>query len=106
MTPSPSTSPTRFAKTGCSLAATAASSCFPERRERFQEVFQAATPLYYASDDALLPPLVLVDEQHWNETLPVWPALQAMAVGRPMERSIHLVDNVEAVAPLMAGRVT
>ena len=71
-----------------------------------QEVFQAATPLYYAADDTPLAPLVLVDEQHWTETVPVWPALQALAAGRRMERALHLVDEVEAVAPLIARRAT
>lgn len=71
-----------------------------------QEIFQAATPLYYAPGDTPLPPLVLVNEQHWTESVPVWPALQAIAAGRRMEQSLHLVEGVEAVAPLIARRAT
>ncbi len=71
-----------------------------------QEVFQAATPHYYATGDAPLAPLVLVDTHHWTETLPVWPALQALAAGRPMERALHLVDGIEAVAGLIARQAT
>lgn len=69
-----------------------------------QEVFQAATPLYYAAGDTPLAPLVLVNRQHWTETLPVWPALQALAAGRPMDRAIHLVDSVDEVGSLVTGR--
>ncbi|MDN5765852.1 MAG: LOG family protein [Humibacillus sp.] len=71
-----------------------------------QEIFQAATPLYYAADAAPLPPLVLVNEQHWTEAVPVWPALQAIAAGRRMEQSLHLVDGVEAAATIIAQRAT
>ncbi len=64
-----------------------------------QEVFQAATPLYYAAGDAPLPPLVLVGRDHWSTELPVWPALRALAAGRPMEGAIHLVDSPDEVLP-------
>jgi predicted Rossmann-fold nucleotide-binding protein len=66
-----------------------------------QEIFQAVTPLYYAREDAPLPPLVLVGREHWTETLPVWPALRALASGRPMEQRVHLVDDVGEVLPLL-----
>ncbi|GAA2150328.1 putative Rossmann-fold nucleotide-binding protein [Humibacillus xanthopallidus] len=66
-----------------------------------QEVFQAVTPLYYAADDAVLPPLVLVGQEHWTETVPVWPALQALARGRRMEQVLHLVDTIDDVLPLL-----
>jgi predicted Rossmann-fold nucleotide-binding protein len=69
-----------------------------------QEVFQAVTPLYYAPDDAPLPPLVLVGREHWTETVPVWPALQAIARGRPMELALHLVDSIDEVPPLLSAR--
>ena len=67
-----------------------------------QEIFQAVTPLYYAPDDAPLPPLVLVGREHWTERVPVWPALTAIAGGRPMSEAIHLVDDVDEVLPLVA----
>lgn len=66
-----------------------------------QEVFQAATPLYYAADDAPVPPLVLVGLEHWSETLPVWPALRALAIGRPLERALHLVETPEEAAAIV-----
>ncbi|MEP6649257.1 MAG: Rossmann fold nucleotide-binding protein [Lapillicoccus sp.] len=69
-----------------------------------QEVFQLATRHYYAAPEATPPPMVLVGFDHWVETLPVWPLLRAMAQGRGMERSVHLVDDVaEAVALVAAG---
>ena len=37
----------------------------------------------------------LVGRAHWTEELPVWPLLQALAAGRPMEPHVHLVDTVE-----------
>ena len=67
-----------------------------------QEVFQAATPLYYAPDGTPLPPLVLVGRAHWTERVPVWTALQALAAGRPMSEAIHLVDSIDEVLPLLA----
>ena len=66
-----------------------------------QEVFQAVTPLYYAADDAPLPPLVLVGREHWTQTVPVWSALQALAGGRRMEQALHLVDSIDDVLPLL-----
>jgi Predicted Rossmann fold nucleotide-binding protein len=63
-----------------------------------QEIFQDACENYYATG-ARVTPIVLVGEKHWREELPVWPLLQALAVGRAMEDRIALVDTVdEAVA--------
>lgn len=62
-----------------------------------QEIFQAATPLYYAPADQPLPALVLVGREHWTETVPVWPALQHLAAGRRMVEALHLVDGVDEV---------
>lgn len=66
-----------------------------------QEVFQAVTPLFYASDDEPLPPLVLVGREHWMETVPIWSALQALARDRPMAEALHLVDTIDDVLPLL-----
>ncbi|MBM6400405.1 LOG family protein [Phycicoccus sonneratiae] len=72
-----------------------------------QEVFQAATRLYYATepgDGTPLPRLVLVGRRHWTETVPVWPALAALGAGREMAGRIHLVDDVtEAAGVLTTG---
>jgi len=68
-----------------------------------QEVFQAATRLFYATPAAVLPLLVLVGREHWTRTIPVWPALQALAAGRPMEQQLHLVDSPAGAAALVTG---
>lgn len=59
-----------------------------------QEIFQAATPSYYARDGHA-PPLVLVGRRYWTETLPAWPLLRTLADGREMAQRIHLVDDVD-----------
>ena len=66
-----------------------------------QEIFQAVTPLYYAPDDETVPPLVLVGVEHWTTTVPVWPALQALARGRSLATVTHLVDDVDEVPALL-----
>lgn len=66
-----------------------------------QEVFQTATRLYYAPEDEVLPVVVLVGREHWTRTVPVWPALAALAAGRPMEERVHLVDGVAEAAELV-----
>ena len=66
-----------------------------------QEIFQAVTPLFYAPEGAALAPLVLVGREHWTERLPIWPALRAIAAGRPMEEAVHLVDSIDEVLPLL-----
>ncbi|WP_392542568.1 LOG family protein [Oryzobacter telluris] len=71
-----------------------------------QEVFQAATRLYYAAPEAALPVVVLVGRTHWTDTIPVWPALQALGRGRAMAGSLHLVDTVEEAAALVTSNVS
>jgi predicted Rossmann-fold nucleotide-binding protein len=66
-----------------------------------QEIFQAATRLYYAPADTVLPPMVLVGARHWTQTVPVWAGLTALAAGRGMERALHLVDDVDEVPALL-----
>ena len=69
-----------------------------------QEVFQLATRLYYAPDEVVLPPVVLVGLDHWTRVLPAAALLQALGAGRPMGSAVHLVDTVEeAVALVLAG---
>ena len=71
-----------------------------------QEIFQAATPLYYSREGAALPVVVLVGREHWTRVVPVWPALTALASGRAMAEHLHLVDSVDEAAEvvLAAGR--
>lgn len=66
-----------------------------------QEVFQSTTHNYYASDEHVVP-TVLVGIEHWTERLPVWPLLQRLGAGRPMNEHIHLVDSVDDVMDLLA----
>jgi predicted Rossmann-fold nucleotide-binding protein len=66
-----------------------------------QEVFQAATRLYYHRGAEDPPDLVLVGRRRWSEEVPVWEALRGLATGRAMEQHVHLVDDVvEAVGVL------
>ncbi|MFI6943501.1 LOG family protein [Streptomyces sp. NPDC050418] len=62
-----------------------------------QEIFDNATPNYYASRGEPTP-MVLVGRSHWTEHLPTWPLLQALAKDRAMEPRIALVDTVEEAA--------
>ncbi|MGL5817046.1 MAG: LOG family protein [Phycicoccus sp.] len=69
-----------------------------------QEVFQAATMLYYGGDrGGPLPHLVLVGRRHWSEVVPVWPVLTALATGRPMAQRLHLVDDPDEAVDLIRG---
>jgi hypothetical protein len=67
-----------------------------------QEIFQDACENYYA-DESSVAPMVLVGRSYWTEELPVWPLLQALARGRPMEPHVHLVDDVDAATELFSG---
>ncbi len=69
-----------------------------------QEVFQDACENYYA-DPSSVAPMILVGAHYWRETLPVWPLLQSLARGRPMEGFIHLVDTVEEAADLVLSQL-
>ncbi|WP_128977555.1 LOG family protein [Streptomyces roseicoloratus] len=69
-----------------------------------QEIFDDATPNYYAEGTAPTP-MVLVDRAHWTDRLPAWPLLTALAEGRPMAARIALVDSVDEV-PQTLERLT
>jgi len=69
-----------------------------------QEVFQDACENYYAGRTAVAP-MVLLGRRHWTEDLPVWPLLQALAVGRAMELHVHLVDSVEEAVQVVTAAV-
>ncbi|KAE8765028.1 LOG family protein [Georgenia thermotolerans] len=66
-----------------------------------QEIFQDACENYYA-DPSSVAPMVLVGRSYWTEAVPAWPLLQSLARGREMADSIHLVDDVAEVPPLLA----
>lgn len=67
-----------------------------------QEIFEAVTGDYYARTSGDVAPLVLLGERHWTSDVPVWPLLSALARGRIMEGSIHLVDDVPAALEALA----
>ncbi|MFD9469845.1 LOG family protein [Streptomyces goshikiensis] len=67
-----------------------------------QEIFDNATPNYYASRGEPTP-MVLVGRHHWTEHLPAWPLLRALARGRGMESLIALVDSVAEVPEALAA---
>ena len=66
-----------------------------------QEVFQSTTHNYYASEEHVVP-TVLVGVDHWTKRLPVWPLLQRLGEDRPMDPHLHLVDTVDDVVQLLA----
>ncbi|MFD8431460.1 LOG family protein [Streptomyces coelicoflavus] len=68
-----------------------------------QEIFDSATPNYYESRGEPTP-MVLVDREHWTETLPAWPLLRSLAKGRAMESRIALVGRIDE-APEALKRV-
>ncbi len=87
---------------GLIARATAGVVVLPGAAGTVQEIFQAATRLYYPNDGAT-PPLVLVGRATWTREIPVWPVLQQLAAGRPMADAIHLADSVDEAAALIAA---
>lgn len=69
-----------------------------------QEIFQAVTPLYYATPGSALPPLVLVGREHWTERIPVWDAVTHLGAGRDLAQAAHLVDSPAEAADLLRGQ--
>lgn len=74
----------------------------PGRGGTVQEVFQAACENYYATSGSVAP-MVLVGTDFWTDELPAWPLLRALAKGRGMESSVHLVDDLEDVVGLLGA---
>jgi predicted Rossmann-fold nucleotide-binding protein len=66
-----------------------------------QEIFDAATPNYYASRGEPTP-MVLVDRAHWTEELPAWPLLSALARDHAMAWRVALVESVSEVPDALA----
>lgn len=60
-----------------------------------QEIFQASTENYYASDDSAVAPMILVGRDYWTKQLPTWPLLESLGRGRAMATKISLVDSVD-----------
>lgn len=68
-----------------------------------QEIFQAVTPRYYATDETPVPPLVLVGRDYWTTKVPVWPALEALGRDRRLGAATHLVDSPEEAADIVCS---
>jgi predicted Rossmann-fold nucleotide-binding protein len=66
-----------------------------------QEIFQAVTPLFYAPAESTLAPLVLVGQEYWSETVPVWAAVRALGKERGMDAVVHLVDTPDEAAAIV-----
>ncbi|HTJ68418.1 MAG TPA: LOG family protein [Actinospica sp.] len=65
-----------------------------------QEIFQAATPAYYGT--ATPRRMILVGVSYWTRTLPAWPLLRNLAEGKPMAKTLHLVDTVAEAGVLLS----
>ena len=68
-----------------------------------QEIFQDACENYYGAPETITP-MVLVGREHWEDTYPAWPMMQALAAGKAMAGRIHLVDTVEEASPSWRSR--
>ncbi len=68
-----------------------------------QEIFQASTSGYYASDPASITPMVLVGGDYWRSVLPAWPLLHRLAADRPLADKIHLVETMADAVGVLAG---
>jgi predicted Rossmann-fold nucleotide-binding protein len=69
-----------------------------------QEIFQAVTPLFYAPAESTLAPLVLVGQEYWSQTVPIWAAVRALGHERGMDAVVHLVDSPEEAAAIVLDR--
>lgn len=66
-----------------------------------QEIFQASTENYYAADDSVVAPMILVGRDYWTEQLPAWPLLTSLGKDRHMGLKISLVDSADKAADLL-----
>ncbi|HHV21186.1 MAG TPA: Rossmann fold nucleotide-binding protein [Propionibacterium sp.] len=78
--------------------------CLPGAAGTVQEIFQATTINYYATDAEPVVPMVLVGRAYWTDVLPAWQLLSALGAGRRMEHVIHLVDDPAEVPELLRIR--
>lgn len=69
-----------------------------------QEIFQATTENYYASQSSLVAPLVLVDSALWDTALPAYPLLESLGRGRVMGERLALVPDVASVLPALEAK--
>ncbi len=71
-----------------------------------QEVFQAATKAFYATDGAS-GPMIFVDTEFWTRTLPVEKLLRPLLAESPhgdLSSLVHVTDDVDEVVSLLTGQ--
>lgn len=77
----------------------------PGKAGTVQEVFQAATKAYYASDGAS-GPLVFLGREYWTRTLPVESLLRPLlaASSEPdLDQLIHVTDDIPTIVTLLSA---
>jgi predicted Rossmann-fold nucleotide-binding protein len=73
-----------------------------------QEVFQAATKTFYATD-GVSGPYVFLDTEYWTQRLPVRTLLEPLLAGSPagdLSGLIHVTDDVAEAVELLTGPQT
>jgi predicted Rossmann-fold nucleotide-binding protein len=65
-----------------------------------QEVFQSACANYYA-EPSMVAPMVFVGKEYWTDSMPAWPLVSALAVGRPLAAGLRLVHDPAEVLGLL-----
>ncbi|MGK2309229.1 LOG family protein [Cutibacterium sp. V970] len=60
-----------------------------------QELFQAMTGNYYATNENEVTPLIMLGSHYWSQTLPAWPLLHTMSRDHLVAGHIRLVDTIE-----------
>lgn len=73
----------------------------PGQAGTVQEIFQAVTENFYATDPTRIAPMILVGTDYWNNTYPAWPLLEQLGEGREMADAIHCVQTVAEAAELV-----
>ncbi|MFV0407363.1 MAG: LOG family protein [Propioniciclava sp.] len=73
----------------------------PGKAGTTQEIFQTATPNYYAGSPDEVTPMVLVGRDYWENKIPAWPLLAHLAQGRAMAEQVHLVDTIEEAIAIL-----
>jgi predicted Rossmann-fold nucleotide-binding protein len=72
----------------------------PGRAGTVQEVFQAATKTYYATDGES-GPFVFLGRRHWTEELPVTELLRTLLGGAALAELVHVTDDVDEALAIL-----
>jgi predicted Rossmann-fold nucleotide-binding protein len=77
----------------------------PGRAGTVQEIFQAATKVFYRTAE-FAAPLVLLDAAYWTRTLPVVDQLRGLLTHSPhgdLSSLVHVTDGTSAAIDLLGG---